>query len=153
MVFNKEFYVQEYSKTGTYERLAALSNISDTESVSLAKSMTDNIFDFFNSKAGLKYFSEDEKSHMTDVKWNKRHENSLLYKCNNFHNIVLSIIPQNEEGSDRFSEEYLKDAPVRLNFCSCRISALVPCRCVCIRAILHNVPSDILSSRQLDFRG
>jgi integral membrane protein (TIGR01906 family) len=59
MIFNKEFYYREYSKSGIYKNLP-----TDVD----ARNVTNNVLKYFRNTAELGYFTEDEKSHMRDVK-------------------------------------------------------------------------------------
>jgi len=74
MIFNKDFYYREYSKNGIYAQLTQSDNSSNTYTynrtyaVSTAQNITENVIKFFRNTQDLKYFSDDEKSHMQDVK-------------------------------------------------------------------------------------
>lgn len=59
MIFNKDFYLREYTKNDVYKNLP--SSID-------AENVTDNMMKNFRSNTELRYFTEDEKSHMQDVK-------------------------------------------------------------------------------------
>lgn len=64
MMFNKDFYYKEYAKNGVYEK------ISDNKAVAIdtTKNITTNIIKYFRNSAELEYFTDTEKSHMSDVK-------------------------------------------------------------------------------------
>jgi len=78
MIFNKEFYLKEYSKNNVYENLPA--NVD-------ANNVTDNIITYFRNSAELKYFTENESSHMKDVKYLIRLMQFIYYGAT-----VISII-------------------------------------------------------------
>jgi integral membrane protein (TIGR01906 family) len=59
MIFNKAFYYKEYEKNNVYD---ALPENTDTEAI------TTNIIKYFRGNTELQYFTEDERSHMRDVK-------------------------------------------------------------------------------------
>ena len=61
----KGFYYGEYAKNDVYSKLSG----NRTEGMMIAQNITDNIFDYFQGKSGLSYFSPAEKSHMKDVKF------------------------------------------------------------------------------------
>lgn len=70
LMFNyKEFYYSEYEKNGVYENVAQMNGMNMTESRAYVKDATENMFKFFKGKEELKYFNEEEKSHMRDVKF------------------------------------------------------------------------------------
>jgi len=70
LIFNyKGAYYSEYEKNNVYENVVKLKNMNIAESREYVKNVTDNIFKFFKNKEDLKYFSEEEKSHMKDVKF------------------------------------------------------------------------------------
>ena len=64
MIFYKGFYFQEYYKNGVYAKLSS----NETQAMTMAQNITDNIFDYFHGKAELNYFDAKEVSHMQDVK-------------------------------------------------------------------------------------
>ena len=64
MIFNKSFYTSEYYKTGTYAKISPDENYA----TSFVNNVTNNIFKYFRGTEDLKYFTDDEKSHMRDVK-------------------------------------------------------------------------------------
>jgi integral membrane protein (TIGR01906 family) len=64
MIFNKDFYYREYSKTGVYVQLSD----NTTYAVETAHNITENVIKYFRNTEDLKYFSGDERSHMLDVK-------------------------------------------------------------------------------------
>lgn len=55
---NRDFFHNEFVKTGTYERLG----------VEKTNRITENLFNFFRGKEPLGYFTEEEVNHMTDVR-------------------------------------------------------------------------------------
>jgi len=59
MIFNKEFYIKEYSKNDVYDKLPEGMD---------AEYITTNMFKYFRGNTELQYFTEDEKNHMEDVK-------------------------------------------------------------------------------------
>ncbi|MFH1917183.1 MAG: DUF1461 domain-containing protein [Nanoarchaeota archaeon] len=57
-LFNKEFYYGEYEKNGVYDVIPE----------NLTKATTLNLFAFFHNKDELRFFSDEERSHLADVK-------------------------------------------------------------------------------------
>ena len=57
-LFNKEFYYEQYEKNGVYDVIPE----------NLTKATTLNLFAFFHNRADLRFFMEEEKSHLADVK-------------------------------------------------------------------------------------
>src|SRR4030065_2827680 len=75
MVNYKSFYYDEYKKYDTYTKIS-----SDMEySKSYAMNVTENLFKFFKGKEDLRYFNEEEKSHMGDVKFVLSAMNFIYY--------------------------------------------------------------------------
>ncbi|MBU1201849.1 MAG: DUF1461 domain-containing protein [Nanoarchaeota archaeon] len=58
IIFNNNYYYQQFEKNDVYEK------INETN----AKTVLDNLLLFFQDKQELKYFEENEKSHLKDVK-------------------------------------------------------------------------------------
>jgi integral membrane protein (TIGR01906 family) len=58
LAFNKEYYLSLQRKHGVYETLGENQTVN----------MTENVVGFLQGKNDLAYFSDDEKSHMQDVK-------------------------------------------------------------------------------------
>jgi uncharacterized membrane protein len=57
-LFNMDFYKKEYKKNGTYEIIP--------ENLSIV--VTENLFRYFQNQEQLRYFSDEEKNHLADVK-------------------------------------------------------------------------------------
>ena len=64
IIFDKSNYQREYEKNGVYQKLSE--NASDGEFI--AEQVTNNVLDYFHGRADIKYFTDQEKSHMKDVK-------------------------------------------------------------------------------------
>jgi integral membrane protein (TIGR01906 family) len=64
VIFDVGSYTSEYSKNGVYPKLSD----NTTQAVAMAGDITKNIMDYFRGRAELQYFTEDEKSHMSDVR-------------------------------------------------------------------------------------
>lgn len=57
-LFNKSFFLKEYKKNGTYDVIPE----------NLSAAVTDNLFRYFQNQEELRYFSDEERSHLADVK-------------------------------------------------------------------------------------
>lgn len=68
IINNKSFFYNEYKKNKTYQNIAVSKNMSIEESKTYTEEITINIFNFLKDKEELKYFNDNEKSHMEDVK-------------------------------------------------------------------------------------
>jgi integral membrane protein (TIGR01906 family) len=75
MIFNKEFYYSQYEKNGAYKTLG----------VELSNNITSNTLKYFHNKAELSYFTESEKSHMSDVK-------KIIYTTSTIYYSAIMII-------------------------------------------------------------
>jgi integral membrane protein (TIGR01906 family) len=83
MIFNKDFYYKEYAKNGVYLELSGDKAVGEE----IAQNVTENVIKYFRNTEELKYFTETEKSHMTDVKNLIRLMQFIYYSA-----AVLSII-------------------------------------------------------------
>lgn len=93
LMFNyKSFYYSQYEKNGVYDNIAELNNMNITESKDYVKDVTENIFDFFKGKSELNYFSDDEKTHMMDVKFIVSGINFLYYSSTIFFIIIFILL-------------------------------------------------------------
>jgi len=92
MFNNKSFYYSEYEKNGVYDDVAELNSLNITESKNYVKDVTENIFSFFKGKNELKYFSDEEKSHMQDVKFVISSINFIYYSSAIFFIIIFIIL-------------------------------------------------------------
>lgn len=93
LIFNyKSLYYSEYQKNGVYTDISERNDINITESKSYVKDVTENIFSFFKGQEELKYFSDEEKSHMKDVKFVVSGINFIYYSSALFFIILFFII-------------------------------------------------------------
>ncbi len=96
MVFNNSYYYSQFEHNGVYE------NINKTE----VDKVIDNLLFFFQEKEDLKYFSEDEQSHLQDV---KIAINRLLFTLNTliiaFFVMVIALFFSNKE---KFLDNFFK---------------------------------------------
>ncbi|MGV8150913.1 MAG: DUF1461 domain-containing protein [Candidatus Woesearchaeota archaeon] len=93
LMFNyKSFYYSEYEKNDVYSKISVRENINITESKMYVKNITENIFDFFKGKSELKYFSEEEKSHMNDVKFVVSAMNFVYYSSSVFFILFFVVL-------------------------------------------------------------
>jgi integral membrane protein (TIGR01906 family) len=92
-MFNyKDFYYSEYEKNDVYQDVAQNKNMNITESRSYVKDVTENMFSFFKGKNELKYFNEEETSHMKDVKFVISGINFVYYSSTIFFIAIFIII-------------------------------------------------------------
>jgi integral membrane protein (TIGR01906 family) len=92
MFNNKSFYYSEYDKNNVYDNVAELNNMNISESKNYVKDVTENIFSFFKGKAELKYFTDEEKSHMNNVKFVISSINFIYYSSAIFFIIIFIIL-------------------------------------------------------------
>lgn len=93
LMFNyKDFYYSEYEKNNVYENVAQNNNMNITESKSYVKDVTENMFGFFKGKNELKYFTDEEKSHMQDVKFVVSSINFIYYSSTIFFIAIFIIL-------------------------------------------------------------
>ena len=86
LIFNKSFYYSEYEKYGIYDKLGSNGKL-------YANNITNNVFDFFNSKSELKYFGQSEQSHMQDVKHVILYSKIIYYICSSvFIGLIIFLI-------------------------------------------------------------
>src|SRR3989338_9631118 len=64
MYGQKDFYYHEYEKNGVYGRFSG----NETYAREYAANVTGNLLDFLKGKSQLQYFTDDERSHLADVK-------------------------------------------------------------------------------------
>jgi hypothetical protein len=88
MIYDKNFYYKEYSKNGVYAKLSD----NRTYAVDYAANVTDNVVNYLRGGAELNYFSDDEKSHMRDVKFVISGINFMYYSSAIFFIIIFGIL-------------------------------------------------------------
>ena len=86
IIFDKDFYYREYTKNDVYSKIST-NNQNNNTAVDIAHNATINIIDYFHDDAELKYFTNDEKKHMADVKILINLMTTIYYAA-----VVLSII-------------------------------------------------------------
>lgn len=93
LMFNyKDFYYSEYEKNDVYESVAQNNNMNITESRNYVKDITENMFGFFKGKQELNHFTDEEKSHMGDVKFVISSINFIYYSSTIFFIIIFMIL-------------------------------------------------------------
>ncbi len=93
LMFNyKDFYYSQYEKNDVYETVAESNDMNITESRAYVKDVTENMFKFFKGKEDLKYFNEEEKSHMQDVKFVVSGINFIYYSSTIFFILIFLVL-------------------------------------------------------------
>lgn len=109
LVFYKGFYYSEYHKNNVYKSLVT-NNYSENVSNSqmLAEDVTNNLVSYMRGKSELKYFSQEEKSHLRDVKFIISGINFIYYSSVVIFLLILIIFYYKFKSNMGFVEKLSK---------------------------------------------
>ena len=87
-IYNKDFYLKEYQKNDVYSTISPNMSYSKEYTADI----TDNLFGYFRGSSELRYFDENERSHLKDVKFVISGINFIYYSSAIFFIIVFVIL-------------------------------------------------------------